>query len=160
MPTLHIQFSAQGRNHKGKAVEVHPRVVLLKQGPCVQVTIGLAQSIAEQLLQQGKPIPQPISGLALIDSGASSTCIDDQAAQELKLPVTNVVNVASASHSSTQQNVYPIQVQITGLPISFESGAIGAALAPQKLLALLGRDVLQHCTLFYNGITGQMTLSI
>lgn len=160
MPILHIQFNAQGTNNQGQVVKVNPGIVLQRQGPCVQVTIGLAQSIAEQLLQQGKPVPQPISGLALIDTGATSTCIDDEAAQKLQLPVTNVVNVASASHSSTPQNVYPIQVQITGLPISIESGAVGAALAPQKLLALIGRDVLQHCTLFYNGITGQITLSI
>jgi len=71
------------------------------------------------------------------------------------------VNVASASHASTQQNVYPIQIEVVGHPISIEApNAIGAALAPQGLIALIGRDVLQHCTLFYNGITGEITLSI
>jgi hypothetical protein len=30
---------------------------------------------------------------------------------------------------------------------------------PQGLLMLIGRDFLQHCTLFYNGIAGQVTLS-
>jgi predicted aspartyl protease len=125
------------------------------------VTIGLAQSIANQLLQQRKAIPKPISGIALIDTGATSTCIDDVAAQQLQLPVVNVVTVASASHASTPQNVYPIQVEVVGLPISIEApSAIGAALAPQGLLALIGRDVLQHCALFYNGVTGEITLSI
>jgi predicted aspartyl protease len=99
--------------------------------------------------------------MALIDTGASSTCIDEQAAQQLQLPVVNVVNVASASHSSTPQNVYPIQIEVAGLPISIEApNAIGAALSAQGLLALIGRDVLQHCTLFYNGLTGEITLSI
>ncbi len=99
--------------------------------------------------------------MALIDTGASVTCIDDAVAHQLQLPVVNVVNVASASHASSQQNVYPIQIEVVGLPISIEaSNAIGAALAQQKLLALIERDVLQHCTLFYNGITGEITLSI
>lgn len=161
MPILHTQFRAQGKTPEGRVVEVPPSVVLLRQGPCVQVSIGLAQSIANQLLQQGKTLPRPISGVALIDTGATSTCIDDAAAQQLQLPVVNVVNVASASHASTPQNVYPIQVEVVGLPISIEApNAIGAALAPQGLLALIGRDVLQHCTLFYNGITGEITLSI
>jgi predicted aspartyl protease len=121
----------------------------------------LAQSIANQLLQQRKAIPKPISGIALIDTGATSTCIDDVAAQQLKLSVVNVVTVASASHASTPQNVYPIQVEVVGLPISIEApSAIGAALAPQGLLALIRRDVLQHCALFYNGVTGEITLSI
>lgn len=33
-------------------------------------------------------------------------------------------------------------------------------MAPQGLLALIGRDVLQHCTLLYNAVTGEITLSI
>lgn len=161
MPILHTQLRAQAKTPQGQVVEVSPSVVLQRQGPCVQVSIGLAQSIANQLLQQGKSLPKPVSGVALIDTGATSTCIDDGAAKQLQLPVVNVVNVASASHASTPQNVYPIQVEVVGLPISIEApNAIGAALAPQGLLALIGRDVLQHCTLFYNGITGEITLSI
>ena len=38
--------------------------------------------------------------------------------------------------------------------------AIGAPLAAQDLLVLIGRDVPQHCTLFYNGLSGEMTLAI
>lgn len=142
-------------------MQVPPGIILQKQGPCVQVTIGLAQSIAAQLLQQGLPLPAPVSGVGLIDTGASSTCIDSGIALQMQLPVVNVVNVASASHSSSQQNVYPIQIEVVGLPISIEApSSIGAALSAQGLIALIGRDVLQHCTLFYNGIAGTFTLSI
>ena len=161
MPILHTQLNAQAKTPQGQVVQVPPSVVLQRQGPCVQVAVGLAESIAKQLLQQRKILPKPVSGIALIDTGATSTCIDDAVAVQLQLPVVNVVNVASASHASTAQNVYPIQIEVVGLPISIEaSNAIGAALAPQGLLALIGRDVLQHCTLFYNGITGEITLSI
>ena len=37
---------------------------------------------------------------------------------------------------------------------------MGAALKEQGLLLLIGRDLLAHCTLFYNGPTGQITLSL
>jgi len=161
VPILHTQLRAQVKTPQGQIVQFPPAIALIRQGPCVQVTIGLAQSIANQLLQQGKTLPKPVSGVALIDTGATSTCIDDAAAKQLQLPVVNVVNVASASHASTPQNVYPIQIEVVGLPISIEApNAIGAALTPQGLLALIGRDVLQHCTLFYNGLTGEITLSI
>lgn len=161
MPILHIQHNTQARNSKGQSVPVAPSTVLQRQGPCVQVSIGLAQSVASQLLQQGKTLPKPAAGIALIDTGAASTCIDSNIAQQLKLPVVNVVNIASASHASTQLNVYPIQIEVVGLPISIEVlNAIGAALNAQGLIALIGRDVLQHCTLFYNGISGSTTLSI
>lgn len=161
MPILHIQLNATGNTVQGQLVQVPPSIVLQRQGPFVKVTIGLAQSIASQLLQQGQTLPSPVSGMALIDTGASTTCVDDSVAQQMQLPVVNVVNIASASHASTKQNVYPIQIEVIGLPISIETpNAIGAALGAQGLIALIGRDVLQHCTLFYNGITGSFTLSI
>jgi len=113
------------------------------------------------LLQQGQAVPPPTTGLALIDTGASVTCIDETAAQQLKLPVVDVVTIGSASHASAQASVYPISIDIAGLPISIDAPrAVGAALASQGLLLLIGRDVLQFCTLFYNGITGEITLSI
>jgi predicted aspartyl protease len=102
-----------------------------------------------------------MAGLGLIDTGATTTCIDEKAAEGLGLPVTNVVRVASASHSSTEQNVYPAQISIVGLPISINApNAIGAPLGAQGLIALLGRDVLQHCTPFYNGPGGSISLSL
>jgi len=117
--------------------------------------------MAQALLQQGDHVPEPRSGLALIDSGASDTCIDEQLARDLGLPVVDQVNMASASHSSITRNVYPITIQITGLPNPINAPrAIGAELASQGLVLLIGRDALQFCTLFYNGITGEITLSI
>ncbi len=98
----------------------------------------MAQPIARQLLQQGKTLPQPVSGLALIDTGASTTCIDEDAARTLGLPVTNVVTVASASHSAARSNVYPAQIEVIGLPIAINAlNSIGAPLAAQGLIALL-----------------------
>ena len=161
MPILHVQYDAEGQTPDGKTIQIPPRVVLLQNGPCVQVVIGLAQSFAEQIIQQGQTVPQPVSGMALVDTGASTTCIDDALAQQLGLPVIDVVQMTSASHAGTQANVYPIQMEIVGSPIKVNvPRAIGANLTPQGIVALIGRDYLQHCTLFYNGITGEITLSI
>jgi hypothetical protein len=83
------------------------------------------------------------------------------ASQVLQLPAIDVVTVASASHSSTTQNVYPIQIEVVGLPIAINAPrAIGAPLQSQGILVLIGRDVLQHCVLVYNGPTGSFSLSI
>jgi predicted aspartyl protease len=161
VPILHVRYDAEGHTPDGKTVQIPPREVLLQNGPCVQVIIGLAQSFAEQLVQQGQAVPQSTSGVALVDTGASTTCIDDALAQQLRLPVIDVVQMTSASHAATQSNVYPIQMEIVGSPITVNvPRAIGANLAPQGFVALIGRDYLQHCTLFYNGITGEITLSI
>jgi predicted aspartyl protease len=97
----------------------------------------------------------------LIDTGASHTCIDDDAAQELKLPVIDAANMCSATQTVARANVYPIQIEMTGLPISIGvPRALGAALKAQGLLLLIGRDVLQHGILTYNGVAGQITFPI
>jgi len=161
VPILHVQYDAKGQTPDGKTVQVPPSIALLQNGPRVQVIIGVAQSFAEQVVQQGQSVPKPVSGLALVDTGASTTCIDDSLARGLGLPVIDVVQMTSASHADTQANVYPIEMEIVGSPIKVNvPRALGANLTPQGIVALIGRDYLQHCTLFYNGVTGQITLSI
>lgn len=161
MPILHVQYDAQGQTPDGQKIQIPARVVLLQTGPRVQVVVGLAQSITEQLVQQGHAVPKPVAGIALVDTGASTTCIDDALAKQLGLPVIDVVQMTSASHAGTEANVYPIQMEIVGSPIRVNvPRAIGANLTPQGIIALIGRDYLQHCTLFYNGITGEITLAI
>ena len=138
-----------------------PSLALTQRGPIIQVTIGVKQNMAQQLLSQGVALPQPMSGEALIDTGATSTCIDEAIAQQLNLPVVDVVTIASASHTETRRNVYPALIEVVGFPMQFNAlRAIGVPLSTQGLQVLIGRDLLQHCTLFYNGMMGSFTLSI
>jgi predicted aspartyl protease len=117
--------------------------------------------MAQPLIQQSVAVPAPVSGIGLIDTGASDTCVDEQTAQNLGLPEIDVVNMSSASQAASPRNVYPITIEIAGLPYPLNvPRAIGAELRNQGLLLLIGRDTLQFCTLFYNGVTGQITLSI
>lgn len=161
MPILHTQLTGQGQTPDGKTVALPPPIALMQRGPIVQVTIGIEQNIAQQLLSQGAQLPQPVSGVALIDTGATSTCIDDAIAQQLKLPVVDVITIASAPHPNSKQNVYPALIEVVGFNIKFNAlRAIGVPLANQGIQVLIGRDLLQVCTLFYNGMIGSFTLSI
>jgi len=160
MPILHVQAAAHGKTPDGKTVALPPSVALQLRGPLLQVTVTIEQNMAQVLLEQGKPVPSPVAGRALLDTGASTTCVDEQAALQLGLPVVDVVSMASASHARHQCNVYPVQINIPPMLNLQAPRAMGAALAAHGLLALIGRDVLQQCTVFYNGATGQITLSI
>jgi predicted aspartyl protease len=160
MPIIHIQLGAQGTTPDGKTVQVHPAIALHQRGPIIQVTVTIEQNAGKGLLAQGKTLPTPISGLALIDTGATGTCIDDEAAQKLGLPVIDVAQMASATHANQECKVYPVQIDIQGALTLSSPRTIGAALAPQGLLILIGRDVLRNCNLFYNGPIGQFTLSM
>jgi predicted aspartyl protease len=160
VPIFHTQIGLEATGNDGNKYKLSPRDALLLRGPVFQVTLGLADNIAQQIILQGLAIPEPISGWALLDTGASSTCIDDAAAQRLKLPVINKVKMSSATHDAIDSNVYPALISFTGTPIKVNAlSAIGANLASQDLIALLGRDLLQNFNVFYNGAVGQITLS-
>jgi predicted aspartyl protease len=161
MPILHIQFNLPGRAPDGSPVALPAKQVLHERGPIVQVTVGLMSAMAQQLTQQGTPIPGLVTGLALIDTGASMTCIDAAAASKIGAPVIDRVHMHSASHAATQANVYPVHFEILGAGIHIDAPrCVGAALASQGLVMLIGRDMLANCTLFYNGPSGSFTLSM
>lgn len=159
MPILHSQTVAQGRTPDGKTVNVPPAIALQGRGPVLQVTITIEQNAGKALTSLGKAVPPLRAGLALIDTGASNTCIDEQAAKELGLPVIDVGSMLSATHQKVPCNIYPVQI-ITPIVTLNSPRTMGASLAAQGLLVLIGRDVLSRCLLFYNGPTGQFTLSL
>ena len=161
MPVLHSQFNAEGKTKNGKVVKLPPSFALHQRGPVLQVTIVIADQIAQELVKQGKPVQPAVSGLGLIDTGAGMTCVDNEAAKKLQLPVIDVIKMASASHASHPANVHPIKITLAGFPMGINAPrAVGAELKVQGLIALIGRDILAHCTLHYNGMTGEITLAI
>jgi predicted aspartyl protease len=152
--------AAQTKDQSGKDILLPPALALVLRGPVIQVTVTIEQNAGKGLLAQGRSLPTPRSGLALIDTGATGTCIDDQAAKELGLPVIDVAKMTSATHQDQQCGVYPVQINIPPALTFNCPRTIGAALAAQGLLILIGRDVLQQCNFFYNGLVGQFTLSL
>lgn len=159
MPILHSQAAVQVKTQDGKTVTAPPAIALQLRGPLIQISVTIEQNAGSALTARGIPLPGPKSGLALIDTGASNTCVDDQIARELGLPVIDVASMQSASHEKHPCNIYPIQI-ITPIITLNAPRAMGAALSSQGLIVLIGRDVLQHCTLYYNGPVGQFTLSL
>jgi predicted aspartyl protease len=159
MPVLHAQTIAVAKDAAGKAVPLPPMVALQRQGPVVQVSITVEQNTGKGLTAQGKPIPAPQNGLALIDTGASNSCVDDEVAKKLGLPVIDQGFMISATHQKVPCNIYPVLIATPIVSLNVPR-AMGAALGSQGLIAIIGRDVLQNCTLFYNGPAGQFTLSL
>ena len=110
MPILHSQLAAQGNTPDGKTVALHPSIAMQARGPLLQVTVTIEENAGKTLVSQGKTLPTPKTGIALIDTGASNTCIDEQAAQELGLPVIDVGFMLSATHEKVPCNVYPVLI--------------------------------------------------
>lgn len=129
MPILHSQIAAQGKGPDGEVVQVPPATGLHMRGPIVQVTASIDQNAAKVLLAQGKTVPNK-AGFALIDTGASNTCIDEQAARDLGLPVIDVGSMQSASHEKHPCNIYPVQI-VTPVVTLNSMRTMGANLDPR-----------------------------
>lgn len=135
MPILHVQIAGQAKTPDGKTLQVPPPVALLMRGPVLQVSVTLEQSAAKALLQQGKQVPEPKTGWALIDTGASATCVDEQVAKDLGLPVIDTGQMASASHAQSDCNVYPVQINVPPLLSMSSPRTVGASRATRIRLA-------------------------
>jgi hypothetical protein len=104
--------------------------------------------------------PAPVAGIALIDSGASMTAVDDNALKQLGVAPVGIAPVLTPS-GSARQLLYPADIVITGMPgrHSFTQVIGTPHLAAQGIVALIGRDVLRNALFVYNGSTGQFTLA-
>lgn len=140
---------------------------LANVGAFCTVEIHVPPQIAQILANRGQPIPQCVTGIALIDTGASSTCVHQPILQGLGLNPVGIVN-AGTPGGPTQRNVYPVRIMCPTQRWTLDVGrAMGVDLTgqivnivpPVPIIALLGRDLLQHWVFIYNGPGGFWTIS-
>jgi hypothetical protein len=135
---------------------------LAQVGPLCPIEIHVPPAIAQILSNAGQPIPNCVTGMALIDTGATVTCVHEPILQGLGLNPVGIVNLGTAN-GPTQQNVYPVRIICPTQGWTFDPGsATGVNLTgqvlnvspPVAIIALLGRDLLQNWMLVYNGPLG------
>ena len=114
---------------------------------------------APSVTDESAPPTDPVVGWALIDTGATVTCIDQKAAQKAGLRIVGTGPVASATHSNEVVPIFAAQLIFEGLKSWDATTAYGANLEPSGLIALIGRDVLAGCMFVYNGPDGSFSLA-
>ncbi len=128
---------------------------LLKlNGPTLYVDIGFDPNY-QPVSGGAAPIPGLRNLSALVDTGASESCIDNLLAVTLKLPIVDR-RFISGSAGSHQVNVYLAQVHVPSLAFIIYGAFAGVDLAAggQAHSALLGRLFLSAFTMVYEGRTG------
>jgi len=135
--------------------------MLQRQGPVLQVEVSIPEALAKSYVQDGKPIPPPLIGFALIDTGASITGVDLGKLTTLGLTPISVADIGTPSGPSNKMGVYACQIAFPGTPIPTRqfNTVTGSQLEPMGYLALIGRDVLSDFQLVYNGVDGFWTLA-
>jgi len=140
--------------------------LLTLAGAVLPIEIHVPPVIAQVLVDRGDPVPAPITGLAIIDTGATLTCVHEPVLQQLGLNPTGIVHSGTAS-GPVQQSQYPARLISPDQGWTFDVTATGVNLTgqqvptspPQPLIALIGRDLLQNCVLIWNGPGGFWTLT-
>ena len=131
---------------------------LVIYGPTLLVEIGFDSNFRVGI--PNRPDLPPDQFHALVDTGASPTCIDSGLAVALNLPVVDRQEVAGALGAG-RVNVYLAQIFVPGIGATFSGRFVGAHLIAggQPHSALIGRDFLRHFKMSYDGRTGAVTLS-
>jgi hypothetical protein len=150
MPTTFCGFN-DGPGYLG-------RDLLVQRGPTLFVNIGFD---SEYDLAKGAPPKVPSQIIeALVDSGATESCIDSGLAMSLNLPVVDQRKVAGVG-GAHDVNMHLAQIFIPSLNYTIHGAFAGVSLAAggQQHLALIGRTFLRNFVMVYNGLTGTVALS-
>jgi hypothetical protein len=76
------------RDKDGKVVPIKPQIALRHLGPTVQVIITPTKQFIDVLTKDEKSHPKPVAGVALIDTGASLSAVDEAVCKSLGLTPT------------------------------------------------------------------------
>lgn len=133
--------------------QVNPQLVLNGMGAFIHVTITHPRIIQEEFKRLGRNIPS-ISVNAMIDTGASGTVISPKVSDELGLIHTGFQTVTSVQDEQQRPVYYAF--------ISFPWGSgkeIPIVACPlRRFDCLIGRDILMHWHLSYNGPDGSIVI--
>lgn len=132
---------------------------LQQNGPVIELQVAVPSALEQLLVRQSKPVPQPVRGRALIDTGATMSSVDDVVIRSLGVSPISLINTGTAGGPQLQ-SMYPARF-VLGVGWVFEfSRVTGSNLAGTGLIALIGRDVLSRAILVYNGSMGVFSLAI
>jgi predicted aspartyl protease len=131
--------------------------LLVQWGPTVVVDIGFDPDHKDTATTP--PIPGRTGLHALVDTGATESCIDSLLAAQLNLPIVNRRMTAGA-HGAKEVNVHLAQVYIPSLNYTIYGAFSGVDLVAggQAHSALIGRTFLRRFQMIYNGATGDVEL--
>jgi predicted aspartyl protease len=135
-------------------------VALQQQGPLIQVLISHTPAELAEYQELGLDFPKPLPFHALIDTGASVTIINPQLAETYKLKYTGPARITAAGSTG----IYRGYAAAISFPDKNLRGfdvvrIIACPLANAGMSCLIGRDILRHWELTYNGMTGTVTIS-
>lgn len=135
------------------------RDALVVHGPTLLVDIGFDPQCDPQY-------PNRIPALAetklwaLVDTGATASCIDSDLAAKLQLPIVDRQTIGGVS-GIREVNMHLAHIHVPSLGFTLYGAFAGVDLIAggQRHYALIGRTFLQYFRMTYDGRSGDVTIS-
>jgi predicted aspartyl protease len=140
------------------AIRYNEVIESIQKGPLITVSVGLSTRQASVHKNAGRPVPVAMEMVAIIDTGASGTSISDSLARAMGMWPIGETEIFTAGSAQTTR--HPIYEVLIGLPIGPDIDKHRVVGAPLEghVQCLIGRDILQHAVLRYNGLKNQYQL--
>ncbi len=144
----------------------HFTLQITGDGPMVLAFVTVSEGRAKALTEAKQPMPDPIKIRALVDTGASCTCVDPKVLEGLGLTPTGTTTVVTAGGVPEERSQFDIGLVIPGsnsadsLLIERTIPVVATHLLEiQGFHALIGRDILGRCVMNYNGALRTFTIA-
>jgi len=133
-------------------------------GPVIALVVGVSFAKHAILKKQGITAPSPVIMNFLVDSGASHTVVDAVSIAPLAMAPTGVTYIHTPSTGETPVAVQQYDVSLylhhpDNSKMIPNLAVTASDFSKQNIQGLLGRDVLEHCLLVYDGRAGSFALA-
>jgi hypothetical protein len=141
----------------------HFNIKISSDGPVIDLAVAIGRTWAERLAARAVPIPSPRVVRALIDTGADLSAVHPEILGQLGGQATGSVRIRRPGTRNFRfAPISDVELAIGGAgpnALWIPTQVVGVAPSTPTVLALIGRDLLRHCTMFYNGPRDELTLS-
>lgn|SRR5574337_2095263 len=146
----------------------HFTLQIVSNRPILNAVVGVSEARRAALEAAGQPVPGGIPIRALLDTGASASCLDPSVLGQLGLTTptgSTLVHTPTTGSTPVSADVFDIGLLIPGaepshVPLVLPTVPVTRHdFSAQGFLALIGRDILCQCVLVYNGSMGFFTLA-
>lgn len=134
-----------------------PAELLSSQGAKLQAVLSMPTVLADSVTKAGGKPPDPITVVALIDTGCTRTAIDKSIVGKLQLPQVGTTKTYTAN-GIAPATLHPIQIFLPDLNAGQLLPQAMACDMPGGPPLLFGTDLLRHFVMIYDGIAGRVTL--
>lgn len=129
-------------------------------GPVIEVLLSPPKNLIDILKVKKEEVPQPVRLHAMIDTGATNSVVNPAVIKALKINPIGVTKINTPSSVGVECYQYKAGIIFPNNVFVETSELIEAPLQGQHIQCLIGRDILKHGVLIYNGYMRTVTFSL